>query len=460
LPPKIYKFSRRVGITGLRGSGKTVFLTSLINHLMDHDPLLFPVDGHGRAEMTRFKLKEVPSDRERFNYEGHRDAIVNNGQWPRKTRDSSLFRCSFERTDWALKKAELEFFDFPGERIADAVMTETKDFAKWSEYILAHLSNLSDYRGHAAEFLKLQEEEGLREEDLTHAYRLTLARLILAYKPLISPSTFLLGTNGDMPTASGPQEIAQTRYSGLDTARQFTPLSDLAMIKNPALYETFAKRYKEYRKQVVLPVFDYLKKCHSLVVLVDVPTILSAGTSMFDDNMKILQDLFTALNPGSSLLERLVKGFLAPLPLKWYPGGITRVCFAASKADMVHPADRDKLLALLRQMTRKLGQYHESLKIDYRTVSSVVSTRPVSGEGKLMAGFPMRDRQGNRLPPDGEMQKFPVSGLPDEWPAEWKTGDYSFVRVYPHMPKRRNCPPEQFGMDRVLDFVMKKRFAE
>ncbi|MFO8058576.1 MAG: YcjX family protein [bacterium] len=454
MPPKIYKTARRIGVTGLRGSGKTVFLSSLINHLMDHDPLLFPIDGRGKAEIVAFRSLEVPDRHERFNYEGHRDAIVHNGQWPQKTRDSSLFRCSFGRTDWRFKTAELELFDFPGERIADAIMAETRDFAKWSRYILAHLENLSEYRQYASEFLDLLEAEAPAEEDLTRAYRLALARLILAYKPLVSPSTFLLGKNGDMPLASDPEQIAETRYAGLEPGKQFTPLSDLAVLKNPELYETFAKRYKEYRKQVVLPLFNYLRKCHSLVILVDVPTILSAGTSMFDDNLKILEDLFTALHPGSSLMEKIFKGLVFPLPVKWFPGGIARVCFAASKADMVHPADRDKLLALLRQMTRKFGQYHEGLKVDYRTVSAVVSTKPVSGEDRLLAGYPIRDRQGKLLSSEGEMQSFPVSRLPDEWPAGWKPGDYSFVKVYPAIPRRKNRPPEQFGMDRVLNFLL------
>ena len=49
---------RRIGVIGLQGSGKTVLLTSLINHLMHHDPRRFPL-GDGNVEVTHF-VQELP----------------------------------------------------------------------------------------------------------------------------------------------------------------------------------------------------------------------------------------------------------------------------------------------------------------------------------------------------------------------------------------------------------------
>ena len=39
---RLFQFNKRIGIVGLYRSGKTVFMTSLINHLSRHDPLRFP----------------------------------------------------------------------------------------------------------------------------------------------------------------------------------------------------------------------------------------------------------------------------------------------------------------------------------------------------------------------------------------------------------------------------------
>src|SRR5262249_16297571 len=119
---KIRTAERRVGVIGLYASGKTVFLTSLLNHLKDHDADRFRL-GNGGAPPLR-KFQELPTDPgwERFAYQSCRDAIVHAGSWPGKTKDRFQFVCSFERTDWHLSRAKLKFYDLPGERVADAVM--------------------------------------------------------------------------------------------------------------------------------------------------------------------------------------------------------------------------------------------------------------------------------------------------------------------------------------------------
>ena len=45
--PKIHSVEHRIGVIGLYRAGKTVFLTSLINHLQNHDPRILPV---GKAQ--------------------------------------------------------------------------------------------------------------------------------------------------------------------------------------------------------------------------------------------------------------------------------------------------------------------------------------------------------------------------------------------------------------------------
>src|SRR5947209_11140648 len=71
----------RVGVVGLYSAGKTVLLTSLINHLQDHDHDRFPLGKPG-TQLRRFTVKEPDRGWSPFNYSGHRDALVNYGRWP------------------------------------------------------------------------------------------------------------------------------------------------------------------------------------------------------------------------------------------------------------------------------------------------------------------------------------------------------------------------------------------
>src|SRR5262245_3744544 len=90
---------RRIGILGPGWSGKTIFLTSLINHLACHDPRSFHLGG-GRAssEVRKFRKLMPSKDWPEFEYEKFRERLVHR-RWPKKTRDSSEYVCRFERTD-------------------------------------------------------------------------------------------------------------------------------------------------------------------------------------------------------------------------------------------------------------------------------------------------------------------------------------------------------------------------
>ena len=47
-----------------------------------------------------------------------------------------------------------------------------------------------------------------------------------------------------------------------------------------------------------------------------------------------------------------------------------------------------------------------------------------------------------------------MSALPDDWPLDWGPGQFVFPEVYPLVPARKDYPPEQVNLDRVLDFVL------
>ena len=81
-----------------------------------------------------------------------------------------------------------------------------RDFAAWSEHILALVANDAAYRTCCEPFLKAITDNA-PEAELLKAYKLSLANLILNFKPLVSPSTFLLDVKGQ-PAKPGTQVCA------------------------------------------------------------------------------------------------------------------------------------------------------------------------------------------------------------------------------------------------------------
>src|SRR5690554_7876476 len=79
--PKFRLRRQRVGVVGLYRSGKTVFLTSLINHLQNHNPHHFRL-GRGDVKLT-YSGNLKPSRFAEFPYLQYRNQLVNAKEWPR-----------------------------------------------------------------------------------------------------------------------------------------------------------------------------------------------------------------------------------------------------------------------------------------------------------------------------------------------------------------------------------------
>lgn len=478
--------SFRIGVTGLSYAGKTVFLTSLINHLKHLDPEKFKYPGgkvKGQPNEIR-QFEEISCGDQQFPYKAHRDRMVNNNEWPAKTRDISRYKCRFKRTDW-LRPVELELFDFPGERISDFPIGQFDQYEAWSNHTLENFhidSNRKDtqpyldYLGKTEKDLvekKLMAkpyEERIAEfqrweNHIVEEYKKTLARLVLNFRPIVSPSTFLVDQKGCQARGKTPEEIAGGRFSGL-SGEEFAPLPESLLSKIPYLKQVFQDRYSAYRNQVILPLIRDFKGCNGMIILIDIPTILTCGAECYNDNQKIYESLFDAVLRKKNTFWEEIFG------ASW----IRKVAVLANKADMVHGEDRNKLEYLLSDMFQHIRKSVDGVSFKFGYCSPVKST--ISQESKKMKGFLTYDEKGHlKGSPkkhyqayvqccqksekktqelseflEDRMDKFAVESLPAHWPEYWGEGQFIFPSVYPLMPARNDRAPDQLMMDEVLKF--------
>lgn len=446
----------KISLTGIAGGGKTVFLTALLWHLMEIDSgQLFPVrEGfcHFREGPVRGKgCAPFPLDR-------HRDALARRGIWPEKTVDCHRYSCEIDRggspsllgrlrRGLALSRRKLDFFDFPGERIADGAIASFDDYGHWSDHMLDHFRSHSDYAEALAPYFRLLQElesgDGGPEplERIALTYRETLARLIHGYRPLIAPSIFLLDEKGGRAPKVSVDELARTRLCGLEGA-PFAPLPPSVRARLSGA-EAMAAHYGAYRAEMILPLFREIGTSEALIVLVDIPSILAGGVGRYNDNRQIILDLFDVLRPDSSLGARIWR------LLTLGRGSLKKVAFVASKADLVDPEDiaSGRLESLLRQMTSRARAMLPEARFGWFAASAVRSTRCGGAPGRLIG----RLAYGN---PERLEKEFDVPPLPETWPDDWQAGTYPFQAVYPDVPRNLQNPPPHLGLDRIIRFLL------
>ncbi|MBV9491384.1 MAG: YcjX family protein, partial [Verrucomicrobia bacterium] len=148
----------RIGVLGFSESGKTVFLTSLLDHFQHQSRSgSFPLfnDGGKPFQLTWERRIEATSVQgfNVFPFESNRQRLQR-FEWPVKTGAGSEVRHRFVRSDWAWRKMDLDFFDLPGERVIDVLMCGS-DYSAWSRCILQTIQENDELSRLAEPFLRL-----------------------------------------------------------------------------------------------------------------------------------------------------------------------------------------------------------------------------------------------------------------------------------------------------------------
>jgi predicted YcjX-like family ATPase len=432
----------RVGVTGLARAGKTAFLTSVAANLLALGSGVVTLPALATRLGGRiFRVAVASAGAEaqpRFAYAAHMAALAADPpRWPARTDAISILRLDLH-VGWSgllaalpARRLVLEFMDYPGEWLLDLPMLG-QGYSAWAAGVLRRLQR-PEAMAAAREFLAFQRGLPARagaDETLAaqgHAlFRATLLRLRdevgLSF---LQPGRFLMPAPGPEPPW---QHFFPHDGSG--------GLADL-------LRDRFDAYCAAVRAQLQAPSFGRIDR---LVVLADVLSALHAGPEAFADTAAALGAVAHALHWRSPWL-----GLLADYVPSWLLGGsgISRVAFAASKADHVAERQRGNLAALVRRLTEIPGHAANA-------AFAVAAVRCTEDFVWSLDGRNISAVRGRVLGDDRLTRSYPGE-VPDRMP---EPGFWSHAFLAPPQFEPRRLPEgghagvPHIGLDELLVFLL------
>ncbi len=363
-------------MTGLSGSGKTAFITSLVENLISATgrPARLPFL---RAAADR-RLVEVrsrwPADETVAPFplpETVAALAADPPRWPPSTTDLRRVDLSVRfRPEGLLgqrnpigkgrggtAELNLRIIDYPGEWLLDLPLLG-QSYRDWSRAIL-DLARRGVRAPLAREWLGFLDGHppGSRSDAETAQQAHSLYRAFLAacrtreQLSLLQPGRFL-----------NPGEVSDASILG------FCPMPAPAgrAARPGTLAAVMESRFEAYKRSVVHPFFSQLARgVDRQIVLVDVLRALNAGEEAFADQRRALETILQAFRFGR-------RGIL-----QWLFGArIDRVVFAATKADHVPALQRDHLEALVSNMVAapSLRAEHAHVRVAATALASIRCT--------------------------------------------------------------------------------------
>ena len=326
----------RLGVTGLSGAGKTVFITSLVANLIDRARMVQLLPAANGAIRAAY-LRPQPDDTvPRFDYETHLGALLSaTPAWPESTRAISELRLSLRLQPSGIlgaisgpKTVHIDIVDYPGEWLLDLALLG-KSYSKWSADTLERLNG----RGIAADYLAqagATDGAGRFDESaarsLAHGYAAYLTSAKAAGYSDCTPGRFLLP--GDL---AGSPVVT------------FAPMQKPERARRGTLWREMERRYEAYKSKVVKPFFrDHFAHIDRQIVLVDVLGAIHSGPGAFEDLRRAMAEILGAFRPGrNAFLSKLLLG-----------KRVEKILFAATKADHLHHRQHPQLTAIIEALVK------------------------------------------------------------------------------------------------------------
>ena len=217
------------------------------------------------------------------------------------------------------------------------------------------------------------------------------------------------------------------------------------------------RRYNSYVSHVVKPFyFGHFARLNRQIVLVDVLSALNSGTEAVNDLRVALASALGSFRLGANSLVSNIFG-----------KRIDKVLFAATKADLLHQHDHDRLEAVLRLLTQEAAQRAEfqGANIDVLALASIRATREASVHQKsqdlpCIAGIPEIGQTIGKEIFDGRTEAAIFPGdLPIDPNASLQglgAGTLNFIKFRPPLITTETFP--HIRLDRAVEFLIGDAF--
>jgi len=448
--------SVRLAVTGLSRSGKTVFITSLINQLihgLDNTRLpFFEIAGSGRLRGTKAQPQpdlHIPA----FRYDLSMESLTaEQPRWPAPTSGISEIRLAIRyqsqhilyRHLTPINTLYLDIIDYPGEWLLDLPLLELS-YETWSKQIAtacreAPRDELSEpWRAYMKnlDVTKVESDSILRDASQLYTDFLYTCREPEHGLTLLQPGRFTMP--GDLKGAP---------------LLEFCPLLDEQIgisgsLSHDSFYMTMKRRYESYKEHVIRKFYrEHFSKFDRQIVLADVLKTFNTGYASFTDMRAAIDLVLKSFHYGrSNLFNRL------------FGANIDKLLFAATKADHVTPNQLPNLERFLQLMLSEANNnaVFEGVKTDTLALASVKCTEAIQTkfQGQQISciqGISKHSNEPIALFPGEVPTEIPV-------PADWVDGRFQFTSFLPpRLNQNSQASLPHIRMDKALQFLLGDKF--
>ncbi|MDL4912430.1 MAG: YcjX family protein [Enterobacterales bacterium endosymbiont of Blomia tropicalis] len=440
----------RLAVTGLSRSGKTAFITSLVNQLLTvHSGARLPLFSVVREERL-LGVKRVPQrdmGTSRFTYDqGLAQLYGVPPAWPTPTRGISEIQLAlrYRPNDSLIRHFKdtatlyLEIIDYPGEWLLDLPML-AQDYVAWSRQMNGLL------QGDRAEWATPWREMCQQLDPFAPADENRLAEIAAAWTDylhrckneglhFIQPGRFVLP--GEMAGAPALQFFPWPTH---DDAQ----VSKLTQAEKGSNFAMLQQRFNYYCQHVVKDFYkNHFLGFDRQIVLVDCLQPLNNGPQAFSDMRLALTQLMQSFHYGQRTLFRRL---FSPV--------IDKLLFAATKADHITSDQHGNMVSLLQKLVQDAWQNaaFEGIRMDCIGLASVQATQSglVDHHGETIPAL-----RGHRLR-DGEALTVYPGEVPPRLPgnAFWQQQGFQFEQFLPQQLDV-DRPLPHIRMDAALEFLL------